>query len=86
VRAARTQTVFVQELLAADAAADPSTAGFLPHVTYEQAEAICTQIQPNLERAVMAQSDPNYDPDVMLPMQLWPRIESKDVPCPVAHL
>ena len=60
VRAARTQTVFVQELLAADAAADPSTAGFLPHVTYEQAEAFCTQIQPNLERAVMALNDPNY--------------------------
>lgn len=86
VRAARTQTVFVQELLAADAAADPSTAGFLPHVTYEQAEALCTQIQPNLERAVMALNDPNYAPDVMLPMQLGPRIESEGAPCPVAHL
>jgi len=86
VRAARTQTVFVHELLAADAAADPSTAGFLPHVTYEQAEVLCTQIQPNLERAVMALNDPNYDPDVMLPMQLGPRIESEGAPCPVAHL
>src|SRR6266536_5852256 len=59
VRAARTCTVFVRELLAADAAADPSTAGFLPQVTYEQAEVLCTQIQSNLERAVMALNDPN---------------------------
>ncbi len=55
-------------------------------MTYEQAEALCTQIQPDLERAVMALNDPNYDPDVMLPMQLGPRIESKGAPCPVAHL
>ena len=86
VRAARTHTVFVQELLAADAAADPSTTGFLPHVTYEQAEVLCTQIQSNLERAVMALGDPNYDSDVMLPMQLGPRIESERAPCPLPHL
>src|SRR5260370_2686088 len=86
VRAARTHTVFVQEMLAADAAADRSTTGFLPHVTYEQAEVLCTQIQSNLERAVMALGDPNYDSDVMLPMQLGPRIESERAPCPLPHL
>src|SRR5438128_2108461 len=37
IRAARTYQVFVKELLAADAAADPGTAGYLPHVTYDQA-------------------------------------------------
>ncbi|MFL5656091.1 MAG: hypothetical protein ACJ8CB_18165 [Ktedonobacteraceae bacterium] len=86
VRAARTCTVFVRELLAADAAADPSTAGFLPHVSYDQAHALSAQIQPSLEHAVMALNDPNYVPDVRLPLQLGPRIESEGAPCPVAHL
>ena len=86
VRAARTYTVFVRELLAADAAADPPTAGFLPHVTYDQASSLCAQIQPALEHAVIALNDPHYMPDVALPLELGPRIESEGTPCPVAHL
>jgi len=40
VRACRTNVVFVQELLKADAAADPASAGYLPRVTYDQALAL----------------------------------------------
>src|SRR6266566_2584397 len=52
IRAARACQVFVKELLAADAASDPQTAGFLPQVTYDQADALCHQIPPDLERPV----------------------------------
>ena len=85
IRAARTYQVFVQQLLAADAAADPATAGFLPRVTYDQANALAHQIQPNLQRAVEALTDPNFQPDVALPLELGPRIEAEGA-CPVAHL
>src|SRR5713226_5557788 len=44
IRAARAYQVFVKELLAADAAFDPGTAGYLPRVTYDQANALCHQI------------------------------------------
>ena len=86
IRAARACQVFVKELLAADAASDPQTAGFLPQVTYDQADALCHQIQPDLERAVAALNDPNYVPDVVLPLVLGPRVEAEGTLCPVAHL
>ncbi len=86
IRAARTYQVFVQELLAADAAADPATAGYLPRVTYDQANALCHQIQPNLQHAVAALGDPAYVPDEVLPLELGPRIEAEGAPCPLAHL
>lgn len=85
IRAARAYQVFLQELLAADAAADPATAGFLPRVTFDQANALAHQIQPNLQRAVAALTDPTYEPDVALPITLGPRIEAETA-CPVAHL
>lgn len=86
IRAARTYQVFVEQLLAADAATDPASAGYLPRVTYDQANALCHQIQPHLQSAVAALTDPAYVPDVALPMDLGPRIESEGAPCPVAHL
>ena len=86
VRAARTYQVFVEQLLAADAAADPGTAGFLPHVTFDQSNALCHQIQPNLQAAVAALNDATFTPEVALPQTLGPRIESEGHPCPVAHL
>jgi hypothetical protein len=86
IRAARTNQVFVEQLLAADAAADPTTAGFLPRVTFDQANALCHQIQPNLQHAVAALSDPAYEPEERLPLELGPRIEAEGAPCPVAHL
>ncbi|HZC04426.1 MAG TPA: hypothetical protein VE338_02200 [Ktedonobacterales bacterium] len=85
IRAARAYQVFVQQLLAADAAADPATAGYLPRVTYDQANALAHQIQPNLQRAVAALTDPSFQPDVALPLALGPRIEAEGA-CPVAHL
>ena len=85
IRAARAYQVFVQQLLAADAAADPATAGYLPRVTYDQANALAHQIQPNLQRAVAALTSPDYQPDVALPLALGPRIEAEGA-CPVAHL
>jgi hypothetical protein len=86
IRAARACQVFVKELLAADAAAEPQMAGYLPRVTYDQADALCHQIQPGLEHAVAALNDPNYISDVALPLIVGPRVESEGVPCPVAHL
>jgi|GEM_PF-3947590 len=86
IRAARTYQVFVQQLLAADAAADPGTAGFLPRVTYDQANALCHQIQPHLEHAIAALTDPNFQLNGSLPLQLGPRIEAEGHACPVPHL
>ena len=87
IRSARTYQVFVQQLLAADAASDPKTAGFLPHVTYDQANALCHQIQPALQHAVAALQDERRSaPDGSLPLTLGPRIENEGSPCPVAHL
>ena len=85
IRAARTYQVFVRELLAADAAVDTATAGFLPRVTNDQANALAHQIQLHLEQAVMALTDPPYAPDVALPLELGPRVEARGR-CPVAHL
>jgi hypothetical protein len=86
VRAARTYQIFVKELLAADAAFDPQTAGYLPQITYDQANALCQQIQPALQEAVAALNDPRFVPDRSLPLVLEPRVEHGEQPCPVTHL
>ena len=86
VRAARTYEVFVEQLLAADALSDPATAGFLPRVTYDQASALCYQIQPHLEQAILALTDANYQPEGALPLRLGPRIEPEEAPFPTSHL
>lgn len=86
IRAARAYQVFVKELLAADAAFDPGTAGYLPRITYDQANALCHQIQPTLQYALAALNNPNYVPEVALPLQLGPRIEDEGRQDPIAHL
>ncbi len=86
IRAARAYQVFVKELLAADAAADPETAGYLPQITSDQANALGYQIQPTVQYAVAALNDPAYVPDVPLPLVLGPRIENEGQSCPVTHL
>lgn len=86
IRAARTIAVFVQALLDADAAFDPYTVGYLPRITYNQAEALGQQLQPLLQQTLTALSDPAYVPGVRLPLVLGPRIENDGRPCPVAHL
>ncbi len=86
-RACRADVVFVQELLHADAVADPSTAGYLPKVTYDQAMALCQHIEPLLEEAIIALNNPRYVPSrYRLPIKLGPRIESEGQRCPLPHL
>ncbi len=86
IRAARTYQVFVKELLAADAALEPDTTGYLPHITYDQANALCSQLQPALQYTVTALNDPAYVPDTPFPLILGPRIENEGRPCLVTHL
>lgn len=85
IRAARTHQIAVRELLAADGAADPATVGYLPRVTYDQANALCHEILPNLQHAIAALHDPAYTPDISLPLALGPRVEAESA-CPVPHL
>lgn len=86
IRAARTLQVFVKELLAADAALDPDTVGYLPRITYDQANALCQQIQPAIQYTIAALNDPEFTPDIPMPLVLGPRVEYGETPCPVAHL
>lgn len=86
IRSARAYQVFVQELLSADAAYDPQTAGYLPHITYDQANALCYQMQGALHDAVASFHDPAYISEVPLPLVLGPRIENNGQPCPTTHL
>jgi len=86
VRAARTYQVFVQQLLEADVAFDHITLGYLPPVTYDQANALCHQILPNLQQAIAALHNPQYEPEAPFPLELGPRIEVKGHTCPLPHL
>jgi len=86
IRAARTYQVFVQQLLAEDAAAPHATAGYLPRVTYDQANALAHQIQPNLQHAVASLADLTHVPEEPLPMTFGPRIEAQGHLCPLPHL
>ena len=87
VRACRTNVVFVQELLKADAAADPASAGYLPRVTYDQALALSEHIEPYLEEAIKASTNPRYvSTTYFLPLQLGPRIKYANQRLPLPHL
>jgi hypothetical protein len=86
VRAAHAYQVCVQQLLEADAAFDHITAGYLPPVTYDEANALCQGILPNLQHALAALHDPAYEPADPFPLELGPRIEVKGHTCPLPHL
>ena len=87
VRACRTNVVFVQELLKADAAADPASAGYLPRVTYDQALALSEHIEPYLEEAIKASTNPRYLPTTyFLPLKLGPRIKYANQRLPLPHV
>lgn len=87
VRACRTNVVFVQELLKADAATDPASAGYLPRVTYDQALALSEHIEPYLEEAIKASTNPRYvSTTYFLPLQLGPRIKYANQRLPLPHL
>jgi hypothetical protein len=87
VRACRTNVVFVQELLKADAAADPASAGYLAKVTFDQALALCEHIEPYLEEAIKASTNPRYVPtEYALPLKLGPRVQYPNQRFPLPHL
>jgi hypothetical protein len=87
VRACRTNVVFVQELLKADAAADPASAGYLPKVTFDQALALCEHIEPYLEEAIKASTNPRYVPtEYTLPLKLGPRVRYPNQRFPLPYL
>jgi hypothetical protein len=87
VRACRTNVVFVQELLKADAAADPASAGYLPKVTFDQALALCEHIEPYLEEAIKASTNPRYVPtEYALPLRLGPRVRYPNQRFPLPYL
>lgn len=90
VRACRMIVVFVQELLKANAMANPTNASYLPKVTYEQALALCEHIEPFIEEAVKAATspeNPNYLPHLStLPFALGPRVGYANQHIPLSHL
>lgn len=86
VRACRTNVVFVQELLGAATSSGATTTGYLPKLTYDQALALCQNIEPLLEESILALTRPHYSPTAFrLPLILGPRLVSM-VRTPVSHL
>jgi hypothetical protein len=87
VRACRTGVVFVQELVKAAAAASPANPGYLPRVTYEQALALSEHIEPLLEEAIKASSNPRYIPAAYsFPLKLGPHVGYANQRFPLPHL
>ena len=72
------------DILEADYAEYPATAGYVPPVTADQVMAYFTQVEGWLDRAHQAHANPDYQLDVDVPAQLppWSRVE----PCPESHL
>lgn len=72
------------EFVEADYRANPSTVGFVPPVTAEQAQRFYDDVGQWLSRARRAEQDPSYELDVYVPAQLprWVEVE----PCPREHL
>ena len=87
VRACRTNVVFVQELMKAHTAMDPTNAGYLPKVTYDQALALCEHIEPYLEEAIKASTNPRYVRSTYaFPLALGPHIRYTNQRFPLPHL
>ena len=86
VRACRTNVVFIQELLKADAAAEPESVGYLPRVTYEQALALSEHIEPYMEEAIKASTNPHYVPAFSFPLELGPRVQYPGQRLPLPHV
>ena len=87
VRACRTNVVFVQELLKAHTAMDPTNAGYLPKVTFDQALALCEHIEPYLEEAIKASTNSHYVlTTYTFPLELGPHIRYMNQRFPFPHL
>lgn len=72
------------QLLEADYESEPSTVGYVPPVTAEQAIAFYGQVPAWLSRARQARASTSFDLDLGVPAGLprWSMVE----PCPRAHL
>jgi len=85
VRACRMVTVCVQELLKANALANPAMPNALPRVTYEQALALCQHIEPFIEEAMRAATSPHYIPHLpTFPLAFGPFVGDQQYP--LSHL
>ncbi|HEX6372000.1 MAG TPA: hypothetical protein VF006_23955 [Longimicrobium sp.] len=72
------------QILDADYAAEPVTAGFVPPETAEQVLAFYGQVEEWLNRALQARASPDYRLDVVVPAQLPPWTHPE--PCPAPHV
>lgn len=63
------------DILDADYAEYPATAGFVPPPTGEQVLAFYSQVEPWLDRAQQAHANPDYRLDVDVPAELPPWVE-----------
>lgn len=72
------------EFLDADYRDDPTTVGYVPPITADQIMSFYAQVEGWLNRALQAQSNPDYRLDVGVPAALprWSEVE----PCPNSHL
>ena len=87
VRACRTNIIFVQELLRANATANAANVNYLPRVTYDQALALCEHIEPYLEEAIKASSNPSYIPSsYRFPLPFGPHMRNANTRFPLPHL
>src|SRR5690242_10675980 len=75
-----------ETLLDADYSSDPGTVGFVPEVTFTQAEAWLSAVEGWVSLARQARSNPDFDltEEHALPAELpeWPDVH----PCPAEHL
>ncbi len=76
-----------EALLDADYAAHPTTAGYLPRVTAEQARIFFAQVEPWLSRARQAAASSSYrvEAEVALPVPLPPWLVVQSSPAPHVH-
>jgi hypothetical protein len=72
------------DILNADYAGDPDTAGYVPQVTEDQLMSYFGQVEGWMDRAHQAQANPDYRLDVVVPAALPPW--SKADPSPPSHL
>lgn len=72
------------DILDADYAAEPMTAGFVPPVTADQVLRFFSQVEGWVNRAQQAQANPDFVLDVTVPADLpsWSRVQ----PRPTSHL
>ncbi len=87
VRASRMNILFVQGLLQAEETGGTASAGRLPKITYDQALALCEHIEPTVEEAIKAVTNPRYTlPSSTLPLVLGPRVSNGYQSLPLSHL